>query len=394
MNWHQRPATKLILRSTKYTMCCLTMYLFLHDMAFFISREATYSYDNTVGDYLRESIRVLSGTAIAVIYIGGPLGLLLGSVAAAALAPSSRGRIGQRPVCLILGLIAALALIPVFHHFPGFILALQGDKARAIGLLTLIPLGLALHWSQLLAGKHISETARSETSDAPMHPLDRMVLRTSAYSVAVGLPLMTAYVWLYVTVARDWHDHEPFILLLICLIIGSGFAFLGAIIALFMVTVSKFAHERFNDGARFRILVSLVPLLVIALLLLQTPPATLERFWWKLQAGNFLAKLDAAGWLLAAATSVGICQIAFAKFQRETSPPKNDRPLALWRPMPLVAVVLLLVVCSVVISVGSQALYLSQIEIDPASRISEGERLLRSARDGVSVGLILVRQSP
>ena len=74
MKWHQRPATNLILRTIKYTMLCLTLYLFLHEMAFFGSREAAFSYKNTVGDYLRESIRVLTGTAIAVIMIGvGPL---------------------------------------------------------------------------------------------------------------------------------------------------------------------------------------------------------------------------------------------------------------------------------------------------------------------------------
>ena len=389
MKWHQRPATKLILRTTKYTMLCLTLYLFLQEMAFFVSRETTYSYENTVGDYLRESIRVLSGTAFAVTMIGGPLGLVVGSVAAAALAPSFRGSIGPRSVRFILGFVTSLALIPVIHHYPGFLLALEGDKSRLIGLLAIIPMGLALRWSQIVAGKYISETARSETSAAPMRPHDRMILRTFSYSVAVGVPLMTAYVCLYVTVARTWIYNDPIFLLLMCLAMGSiGFTFLGGIIGAFLATMTKFARGRRIDDTRFRIMVSLVPLLIIALLLLSMPPDYLERFWWKLQAGNYLAKLDAAGWLLAAATGVGICQIVAAKYQREVSPPKNDRPLVLWRPIPLITIIALIVVCSVAISVCSHTIYLSQIELEPASRMSEAERLLRAGRDGVSVGLI------
>ncbi|MCY4064093.1 MAG: hypothetical protein OXG53_17105 [Chloroflexi bacterium] len=386
MKWHQRPATNLILRTTKYTMLCLTLYLFVHEMAFFVSHEAAFSYENTVGDYLRESIKVLIATAIFVTMIGGPLGLVLGSVAAGALAPGFRGPTSVR---LVLGFIASLALIPVIHHFPGFILALDGDKARLIGLLAIIPMALALRWSQIMAGMYISEKAQDATSEQTMHQHNLMVLRTSAYSVAVGVPLMTTYVWLYVTVARTWIYNDPFILLLICLILGSiGFAFLGGIVGAFLVIVSNYAYERIQDGARFRILVSLVPLLVIALLLLPTPPGTLERFWWKLQFGNSLAKLDAAGWLLAAATAVGICQIVAAKYLREVSPPKNDGPTLMWRPIPLMTAVAAIVVCGLVISIVDFALYLALVEPAPDSRLSDFENLMRAGRDGVSVGLI------
>lgn len=224
-----------------------------------------------------------------------------------------------------------------------------------------------------------------------LKPQNRIVMRTAAYSIAIGVPLTTAYVWLGITVARTWYvyDNEPFVVLFTCLICGIiGFALLGGFVGVIMTIVTKLAHGNIIYGARFRLLVSLIPLVIIALLLQPTPPETLERFWWKLQLGYPLAKLYAAGWLLAASAGVGVCQMVAAKYEREVSPPKNDSPTALWRPIPLVKMTATIVVFSVGLTVVSDVLFIALLENRSLSIGLDLENLMRFARDGVSIGLI------
>lgn len=391
MKWYQRPYAKLILRITKYTIVCLTLYLFLHGIAWFTSAEAKYSLDRILADYLTGSIHSLLVYATIGFGLGGPAGIALGSIAAVALKLGCRGRIRPKLTRFILAVLVLLTVLPAGLTLPDLISMLHGNQARIIAILMVVPLGMALRWSQLVAAKFISDASQGELSAQELHPRNRLILRTAAYSAAIGVPLLTAYVWLYMTVADTWYTvDEPVIVLFICLIFGAGgFALLGGIFGAIMALAARLAYGRIHDAGRLRVLVSLIPLLFVLPLILPVQPDEIERLWWKIQIGYLIQRLDAAGMMLAIATSVGICQITFAKYQRETSPPKNDRPLALWRPMPLVAVVMLLVVCSVVISVSSRSLYLSQIELDPASRMSESERLLRAARDGVSVGLVI-----
>ncbi len=390
IKWYQKPYAKLILRITKYTTVCLTLYLFLHEIAWFTSAEAKYSLDRTLADYLTGSIHSLLVYATIGFGLGGPAGIALGSIAAVALKLGCRGRIRPKLVRLTLAVIVLLAILPAILTLPDLISMLHGNQARIIASLMVVPLGMALRCSQLVAAKFISDAAQSEAPAQELHPRNRLILRTAAYGAVIGVPLLTAYVWLFMTVARTWYTVDgPVFVLLICLIFGAGgFALLGGIFGAIMALSARLAHGRIHDAGRLRVLVSLIPLLFVLALILPVQPDRIEAFWRKIQIGYFVQRLEAAGMILAIATSVGICQITFAKYQRETSPPKNDRPLALWRPMPLVAVVVLLVVCSVAISVSSRALYLSQIELDPASRMSESERLLRAARDGVSVGLV------
>lgn len=391
MKWYHRPHSKLVLRLTKYTIVWMTLSLFLHEMAWFVSAEAKYTLDRTAVDYLIASMNLMLLCAIKGIVLGIPVGIALGSIADCTLRQVNRGQIRPKQSRRVLGLIVILAILPAILVLPETISLLHGDKARLIGLMMILPLGLALRWSQQVAAQYISDRSQNESSSQTLHPRTRMILRTSGYCVLIGVPVLIAYTWLFLTVADRWYTVDgPIFLLFMCLVLGAGgFALLGGIFGAIMATVAKLARGRIKNGARLRALASLAPLLFLVPWLLPIRPAAIELFWWKLQIGNPIKRLEVAGLMLAIAIVVGICQIVFAKHQRETSPPKNDRPLSLWPPLPLVATVLLIVVCSVIISVVSRAVFLSLVERDTASTMLEASRLLRAAQYGISVGLFV-----
>ena len=390
MKWYQRPPARLIFRTTAYTMLCVTLSIFLLEMARFASDEAKLSLDLTAVDYLTACLQYLLGSAIVGIVFAGPGGLALGSIAAAILDQACPARFSAKFVRGILGFIVLIALLPVIFALPEIISMLDGAKARLIGLMMIVPLGLALRWSQLVADRYISEATQSEASESALHPRKRMIWRAAATSVALGVPVMTAYVWLFVTVADTWYTFDgPGFLLLVCLTLGAaGLALLGSTLGAIMALVTKLAPGRMDAGARCRTLVSLVPLFFLVPLITPSQPSDIEKFLWKLRAGFSIEKLEAAGWLLAIAFVVGVCQITFTKYQRETTGPKNDNPIRLWRAIPLVTVVSALVVCGAAFSILSHALYASLFEPEAAARPSEIKQLLRAARDGLSVGLI------
>ncbi len=390
MKWYQRPKARLVFRLATYTIFCVTLLLFLQLMAEFASNDAKYRYERTAVDFLLESIKSLAGGAIIGLFVAGPGGLALGAFVAGVLGPGYRAQIGPKSVRFVLGFIVFLATLPAFLAFPDFISTLNGGKARLIGLLILLPLGLALRWSQVVANKYISEAIQGEDVEWTLHPRIRMVLRAAGYSVAFGVPVLTAFVWLYVTVAHTWHTVDgPVILLLTCLTLGVPcLALLGGIFGSAMALVTKLTPARIHGQPRFRVLVSLMPLLFFIPVFLSLHPYDIHRFWWRFQADFTLEKLDAAGWLLALAMAVGICQIVFAEYQREATAPKNDNPIRLWRAIPLVSVVATLVACSALFSILSYTLYLSISEPEAAAQASQAPWMLPSAHDGLAFGMI------
>ena len=390
MKWYQRPKARLVFRLATYSIFCVTMLLFLQLMAEYASNDAEYSYERTAADYLLASIGHLAGSAIFGLIVVGPGSLALGSLVAALLGPSHRARSRPRFVRFLLVSVVALVTLPAFLELPVFISLQSGGRARLIGLLILLPLGLALRWSKLAADKYISEVIQGEDAELAPSPRKTMVWRAAGYSVAFGVPVMTAYVWLYVTVADTWYTMDgPVFLLLACLIAGVPFlALLGGIFGSAMALATKLTPARLHGQPRFRVLVSLLPLLFLIPVFLPLQPYAIERFWWKLQTGFTLEKLDAAGWLLAIAMAVGICQIVFAEYQREVAAPKNDNPIRLWRAFPLAKVVAALVACSALISILSYSIYVSIFESETATQTSQVLGMLRAAHDGLAFGTV------
>ena len=390
MKWYQRPKARLVFRLATYSIFCVTMLVFLQLMAEYASDDAEYSYERTAADYLLESITSLAGGAIFGLIVVGPGSLALGSLVAALLGPGHRARRRPRFIRFVLVSIAVLVTLPAFLELPVFISLQSGGRARLIGLLILLPLGLALRWSKLAADKYISEVIQGEDAELAPSPRKTMVWRAAGYSVAFGVPMLTAFVWLYVTVADTWYTMDgPIFLLLACLIAGVPcLALLGGIFGSAMALATKLTPARLHGQPRFRVLVSLVPLLFLIPVFLPLQPRNFDRFWWKLQTGFTLEKLDAAGWLLAIAMAVGICQIVFAEYQREATAPKNDNPIRLWRAIPLAKVVLSLVACSALFSILSYQLYLSRLEPEAAAQASQVPGMLLAAYDGLAIGMI------
>ena len=221
-------------------------------------------------------------------------------------------------------------------------------------------------------------------------PLLKMIVRTIVYSVALGLPLIFAFICLAVTVADAWRYVESPIVVLVACAFGLAFVVIAAaLVGGVMAFLTGLLYSRIQDPARYRLLLALVPLAVFTYIIGTILSDDPFRFRPTIRYPFQLRLFDIAGWLLAASVAVGISQIVAHKYDGEMSARKRKAPVAMWRAIPLTKMALRITLFSAVLSVA--VLLLSQA-VKPdwwVSGISQSTNIVNAAWSGLSRGLML-----
>ena len=223
-----------------------------------------------------------------------------------------------------------------------------------------------------------------------LSPLSRIVARTVVYSVAVGLPLIFAYICLAVTVADTWYYVEsPIVVLIGCLTFGLAIVVIvAALVGAVTAILTRLLYGRIQDPARLRLLVALVPIAIITAIIVMLLSNDRSRFWPPIIYPFSLRLLDIAGWPLAASVTVGISQIAAHKYDFEMSPRKREAPVEMWRAIPLAKMVLRITLFSIVLSVAARLLLLVAMPERWGADIPESRHIVWATWAGLSQGLL------
>ena len=130
------------------------------------------------------------------------------------------------------------------------------------------------------------------------------------YSVAIGTPSLTAYIWLnyYLEFGRFPTRFLPESLFTNLLFAFFIFLLLGGLVGILIAIMTAIFHRRLVDPVRYRLMIGLVPLLPSILCFLLSYRNINDVFW-----GSFLSPYEASApvigrWLLATTIAVAICQ--------------------------------------------------------------------------------------
>ena len=224
-----------------------------------------------------------------------------------------------------------------------------------------------------------------------IRPYFRMFRRTVTYSVAIGTPSLTAYIWLnyYLEFGRFPTRFLPESLFTNLLFAFFIFLLLGGLVGILIAIMTAIFHRRLVDPVRYRLMIGLVPLLPSILCFLLSYRNINDVFW-----GSFLSPYEASApvigrWLLATTIAVAICQFVANIYDLEVLARKSDRRAPMWRAMPLIKMVVRITAVCAVVPVAELYLHIL-VFYDGSVIISNHAKFFRIAlATGVGTGFIL-----